>query len=365
MTAAPYISAMAVALIPAFVAEAQYIAPAAGAKPATNGGRWRINAGSAMVMEVEGINDAKPIRCVINLATVQIPQGRIPTLRDHDEARVVGFWSNFTASDAGLDADLTLIDPADGSEAEALPDVVEMRAMLRTGVPMQASVGGAPASAAGWKQIPAGTVLAANGRDYAAEEDDEFPLYAIEGLQLKETSLCLWGADRRTGPIAAKAIPTKKDTPMPADLKAMKTKYAGKSAEIRAMVADLVADEKTEADIAEAVHAAEMKALTDKVAAKDAEITTLKASAADKGQDKGKDQDGAESGKPPGFSASDGSGNASQAKTWGEARALLAAENPKLSGRALNEMVARRFPKLSATDHKFTASPDMTGAGKA
>lgn len=328
-------------------------APSADQKPGTfNAGRWRLNAGSRMLMCIAGLNcdaegEPQPVGVILDMASAQIPE-RMSALSYHEDgtlAAVIGSWVNIKADGTNLDADLVLVDVENDREAAALPDAVRAKALIRAGVPLQASIG----AGADYDELDTGDLI--NGIPFTADADDDMPTFAARMAALSEASLVLRGADSRTGQIAAKAAntPVKKDPHMSIDLKAMKAKYAGKSAEIRAAALDLAtSDGATEAAVSELVHDMELKAAkaeTDAAVKRADELADkLKASATSK--EEAAKAAALEAQKLPGSSSGSGS---VKVENWGDARALVASENPKLKGMSLNAEVSRRFPTLKAS----------------
>ena len=341
--------------------DAELIAPAAATSDAQasdgkfRAGRWRLNAGSRMLMCIQGLNDddqgvAQPAIIILDMASVQTPD-KMPAIVYHEDdslETVIGTWENIKVDGGALNADLVLVDVENDREAAALPDAVRAKALIRAGVPLQVSIG----AGADYDQLNAGDDI--NGTPFEADADDDTPAYAARMAVLSEGSLLLRGADSRTGQIAAKAAPIRihKDSPM-IDLKKLKAKYADKSPEIRAAALDLATnDGATEQSVADEVHKLELKAANDAAATAKKELDELKAKAAKSAQTEVDDKDLAAANKLPGHALGGGAGGAdgSGPTDWAEARRLVASELPKLKGLALNAEVNRRFPKLDASD---------------
>lgn len=304
-------------------------------------GRWRLNAGSRMMMCIGGVNEdadgnSQPINVILDMDTLEVPD-RAPALADHDDSKVIGVWNNLSVEGGELSGDLTLAMPIDDREAAALQDAVRASALIRAGVPWQASVG----VEATYELVTPDAPVTANGQLVAVDAADEFPVYVARKGSLFEASVVLRGADSNTGQIAAKASKTKGI--IMSDKLSLKELLAKHSAH-KALVAELFADDKSATDIATAVHDAELKTARDEGASLRKELEDLKASRISKA-------DMTASGKAP--AAGHRSSEESDGTSWLEARASVMAENPKLKGQALNAAVARKFPGARPEDVSF------------
>lgn len=317
-------------------------------------GRWRLNAGSRMMMCIDGLNcdadgDAQPAGVILDMSTVQIPE-RMSALSFHEDgtlAAVIGTWENIKADGSNLDADLVLVDVQNDQEAAVLPDAVRAKALIRAGVPLQASIG----AGADYDEIDSGDII--NGQPFVADEGDDTPTFAARAATLSEASLVLRGADSRTGQLAANAAQhsQKKEKHMTIELKAVKAKLANKSPEIRAAALDLAtSDGATMEAVTDLVHDMELKAAKLETEAANTRANDLDArlKAGATSKEAAATAAALEAKKLPGSTA--GAGEI-KVESWGEARGLIAAENPKLKGLALNAEVNRRFPTLKASDH--------------
>lgn len=296
-------------------------------------GKWRLNAGSRMMMCIAGVNDdeagePQPIQVILDMDTLAMPD-RVPALADHDDSKVIGVWTDIRKEGGALTGDLTLAIPINDREAMALQDAVRASALIRAGVPWQASVG----VSATYEAITEQTMV--NGLPVDPAEGDDPPVYIARAGQLFEASVVLRGADSNTGQIAAKASATKKERTMTESIKPSLKDLLAKHADHKALVADLFADDKSAADIANAVHKADLKSAREDAAATRKELDDLKASRSGAA-------DAAASKKPPG--AGHGDAESGSESGWLECRATVLRENPKLRGQALNAEVARRFP---------------------
>ena len=310
-------------------------------------GKWRLNAGSRMMMCIDGVNVDEsgmpcPVEIILDLDSLDIPE-RAPALADHDDTRVIGVWSDLQVVDGSLTGDLTLVAPVDDREAAALQDAVRAAALIRAGVPWQASVG----VSADYEEVTDQPTMV-NGQPITfTASDDSLPLYIARNGQLFEASVVLRGADSQTGQIAAKAAAraaAKIKEPIMSDVKPSLKELLAKHSGHKALVAELFADDKSANEIDKAVHDAELAHAKDESASLKKELEELKASRI-------APADHASSKKAPGFQASTSTAGSTQ--SWAEARVEVARENPKLKGMSLNAEVSRRFPTLRATDCEY------------
>lgn len=63
----------------------------AGTSSQERQGRWRLNAGSEMIVSVNGLNKDKPIRLVVDLATCKPKNEKVVALSDHDSSQIIGY----------------------------------------------------------------------------------------------------------------------------------------------------------------------------------------------------------------------------------------------------------------------------------
>ena len=244
-------------------------------------GRWRVNAGNEMVVAIPGVNNGKPIRAVLDLASVKLPTGRLVALADHEEHRPVGYWDGFAADASGLYAMPHLAKAEGEGEAAVLADAVRLAALVRNGVPVQASVGVEPGATGSWEPVAADAVATLNGRTYAGAGD--LPLFILRGGTLFETSLVTFGADSATGRLAAKLNTPTKESPMPKAIEVLAKLLARHDAKHHALIAKCAAEDKTEQDADEAVRAAEADEKDKTIAGLHASLTKLKAAVEQQG----------------------------------------------------------------------------------
>jgi len=123
-------------------------------------------------------------RIVVDLAAVTFAKDRYPLLREHDRGRVLGYFSRPTVSNGRLlIAGATLVDTRDASEVGNL---------LRSGVPMEASICLTDVKR---RTLARGEVEKVNGRTVTG------PATILAGT-FRECSVCVLGADSRTSTTA-------------------------------------------------------------------------------------------------------------------------------------------------------------------
>ena len=256
-------------------------------------GRWNVYTGSEVMPNVEGLNNGEPVRVAFDLSTMTPAKDRIIALRDHENSLVVGYWDNFEITPDGLLIDLHLTRAADPIEAVALSPAIELAAHIRSGVPLEASIGIEPGPDGSWEEVPADGTVTVNGRTLSGSGD--FPLYVLRGGIVTETSILSAAADRDTGKVSARRAPTPKspalttpkESPMSevaqykARVRALCAKYPEKHHDrIRALCSESDKD-PTDEEVASKVQAAEMDELKAKCAALEQENTGLKQQLAD------------------------------------------------------------------------------------
>lgn len=117
---------------------------------------------------------------VVDLATLQVKKQKLPLLRDHDFARIVGHTTSIAISATEI--------RLKGVISGAGPDAIEVRESGRNEFPWEASIG-ASNTWAGMEEIATGETVQVNGRSF------EGPLYVSRGALLFETSFVALGAD--------------------------------------------------------------------------------------------------------------------------------------------------------------------------
>lgn len=135
-----------------------------------------VYSGGMMTPSVDG----GPLTVVVDLAGMQMPDGSIPVLRDHDPGRVVGH------AQAKL-ADGKII--ASGVISGTGPDAAEVVGNAKNGFPWQISMG---ASIGRREYVAAGSAATINGRAFSG------PFVAVRAGRLKEISFLSLGADDST-----------------------------------------------------------------------------------------------------------------------------------------------------------------------
>jgi len=325
---------------------------APGTNTSEKQGTWRLNAGSEMIFSVEGLNDGKPCRLVVDLDTVKAKNQKIPTFVNHDPAQVVGYWDGFKRDAEGIHMDFHLVKTADEVQAAALPEVARVAALINNGVPVQVSIGADAGAKGRWEKVEGKATI--NGREYDGE--GELPLIVLRDGEIEEASFVSFGADAKTGRIAAQAIPTpvtKKGPPMSDTLKVLLGKFAEKH---HGLVARCVAENLDEAAIITKIHAADDAEKDEKIKAMTDEIASLKAKLDDyaqKGQ-KSQEQETAEKvaaakgsatgikfgGEPTGTDKL----TKVECKTMSEALKATATKHPTLKGFALRRQARIDYP---------------------
>ncbi len=331
-------------------------------------GRWLVNNGDVMDMVVDGLNVVKgksqPIRMVVDLAQLRAARATISAFYNHEA--LIGHWSDIEISPKGVVQTLRLTRPANEIEAQVLAEAVMVGAHLRAKVPWQASIGARPGPAGRWEQIEAGQSVDVNGRSFSG--DGDAPLYVLRGGELFETSVCEFGADEKTGQIAAKKTTTTDPTTKESDMSRMKLLASlskGKSPAMCAAIIALCADESVpDAEIGPKVTALEMDDLKCRLTAaeegskkKDETIAALQAQMAakakaaeetappadDKKDDAKAKAAAASSKKGVEFAEGTTTGDAVIPKTRLAAQAAIKAKNPKLIGFGVVTAARREF----------------------
>jgi len=220
-----------------------------------------------MVLTVPSLGK-RPVRVVIDLATAKFSGDKVVALYGHEEEKVVGFWNRGNISSIGIEADFHVIEPVNSMEANVLPEAVIVKAIARSGVPIQSSVGAAPGKEGFYDLIGADSKVQCNGREYNGAGD--MSLYVLRAADIFEGSFVTFGADSETGRVAAhRHTPVKKkEIPMSDKLKALLGKYPEK---YHGLVARCVAEEHDEATITNKIHASELADVNK-------EVETLRAS---------------------------------------------------------------------------------------
>ncbi len=347
--------------------------PMQGAAAKSNGGRWKLNAGSMMVTCVWGLNmvmgdwgpTPDPVRLVVDLGSARFDKPTMPALGEHWWDKIIGRWSGGAITDKGVDADLTIYEARTPAEAVVLPEAIRAKALLEQGHPWQASIGAYPEDGLdGYEEVESGDSVEVNGVTLAAD-DSEFPLYVMRKAVITEASICTFGADDETGPMAVSArrrgrlaasasnpSPSKESPAMKYNLRAMLTMFAAHAllvAEHVAAAQELPEDkqptqEVLQAQIADAVGKAEL-------AAAKAEIAALKAAAEAKAKETPtKVVKATGRGAPaPSFQGSAGEQEGDAPPTLHQAMTQLNGEKPALKGFKLRAAALQRWPELRKT----------------
>lgn len=244
-----------------------------GDGPENSAGRWRLNAGSEMMLRVGDLNGGEPIRVVLDVASAKFAARRIVALSEHEGRQVIGYWEKpeFLGPLGSVEGDLHMVRPTTEMEAKVLAEAVRVNALIKANVPIQTSIGAEAGPDGKFELVPDGETVELNGQTY--EGGGDTPLYILRGGLITEASVVTFGADAETGRLAAAKnppIPSTKETPMSDKLKALLGKFAEKH---HGLVARCVAEGNDETVIATKIAAAEADE-------KDKQIEALKASLA-------------------------------------------------------------------------------------
>jgi hypothetical protein len=243
-----------------------------GDGPENSAGRWRLNAGSEMILKVGNLNDGNPIRVVLEVSSAKFAAKRIVALSEHEGRHVIGYWENpgFLGAAGSVEGDLHMVQPKSEMEAKVLAEAVRLNALIKANVPIQTSIGAEAGPDGAFELVPDGEIVKMNGNEYVGGGD--MPLYILKGGLITEASVVTFGADAETGRLAAakQPLPSTKETPMSDKLKALLGKFAEKH---HGLVARCVTEDLDEVAITNKVHAAESDE-------KDKQIEALKASLA-------------------------------------------------------------------------------------
>lgn len=139
--------------------------------------RFRMIANSGGVIE----NHPYWGNFAIDLDGLQVGRRRIPTLRDHDSQRIVGWTHSIEKSDEGL--------VVEGTFAESTPDGREVLDMLKDGFPWQASVYVPPKKI---QKVGDGESVDVNGHTLHG------PGHVFRESSLREVTFTALGADENT-----------------------------------------------------------------------------------------------------------------------------------------------------------------------
>lgn len=322
-------------------------------------GRWRINAGSEMQVTIPGLNNGEPIRLVVDLSTVRAKNNRVVALFDHSPTNAIGYWDDFSFTAEGAFANLHLVVPQDEKEEAVFADLVRTRALIRSKVPIQVSIGADAGDKGEWKRIEGKITL--NGREYDGAGD--VPLYVLYNGEIFESSMVTFGADDLTGRLAAKQITTpSKEASMSDKLKALLGKHDEKH---HGLIARCVAGGDDEATIQTKVHASELSEKDKEIEALKAKCAELQAKCDDyaqKGQEKAERETAEKvaaaaakaktgSDKALSFTGTDESkkkeDEAAQPQTLSQAMKVMAAADPSLKGFALRKAARAKYPNVS------------------
>ncbi len=326
-------------------------------------GRWRLNAGSEMQVTVAGLNGDKPIRLVVDCESLTVKNNRVVALFDHSPYNPIGYWDEFTFGAQGVFANLYLVNPKDEKENAVFGDVIRIRALIRSKVPIQVSIGADAGENGTWEKVEG--KITVNGVEY--DGAGEIPLYVLRKGVVFESSIVTFGADAQTGRLAANKNqnPSNKEASMSDTLKALLSKYGEKH---HGLIARCVAGGDDEATIHSKISASEssekdeeIKALKAKCADLQAKLDDLQAKLDDyaqKGQEKQEKETaekvaakGKGSDKALSFTGTDENkgkgGDEKQPETLSQAMKIMAAADPTLKGFKLRVAARAKYPNVS------------------
>ena len=270
--------------------------------------RWILSSGAPVATTIDGLNGDQPVTLITDLATLRLRTSTMALLDHRDGITceddctyprspcILGAWEDAQVT-AGSDGLVQLsavprwrqIQPPQENAWDQDWEARQALDLIAQKIPVQASIGvwqdlNNPQS--GFFLLTEATTI--NGR--AIAPDPGRPVYVGRFLDLAEASVCLFGADGRTGAqLSAPRFPAHPHAPAP-ELPVsdrLRALLALHPAPRHGLVAKLVADNKTDGEIATAISAADVADLQAKItelttqcAAKDAEIAALKSATA-------------------------------------------------------------------------------------
>ena len=160
------------------------VAPTAPDSPVR---RFELTAYTGELMSISGFD----LPVVVDVATLDTSNQRIPALFDHDPSRPVGQVQSVTAANGLPPVIARGVFTPSGKADDCCPEVI---ARADAGFQWQASVGGNPAVV---EKYGRGEQFTANGRTY------EGPALLARGLKLKEISFVSIGGDGNTSAVIA------------------------------------------------------------------------------------------------------------------------------------------------------------------
>lgn len=248
--------------------------------------RWLLYSGIPCLCTMgRMVNNGQPIYLLTDLATLVAPE-RLKGFWSHYEYEwaAIGTWHTPQVDATGIRYRLEQLALTDSDRVE-FPFAVRVAALTRNRFPLQASIGIEAISTSRLERAVAPVTV--NGRTWDPADYDA-PLLVLTGGRLREASTCLEGADSSTGAGLARpsSTPPPQDPAMPPTTptteERLKAQLNAHDATDHGLIANLIGDGKTDAQIAAAVHAAqlarkdaEIAKLKEQVTAKDAEIARL------------------------------------------------------------------------------------------
>lgn len=325
--------------------------PAAADKPA----RWCLNSGAAMHTWVEGIGECV---LVVDLAGVSFEAPEIPMLREHSTWSVIGRWTGLlSAIPAGITGTPIVYAPETDAEQEmpCLREAGEVAALMKRKHPWQASIK-ITGALSDYEHVLPGQSAAVNGRSETVDPGLGIPFVILRKGVVSEASVCLFGADSKTGAVAASRTSTNptQESPVSDRLKALLARHGKKHAgHIAVALNEGKSDDEISASLSAAVesdHAAALAAeqaksadLATKLAAeqaKSADLATKLAALSVPGEET--NADGTPKTKVPAAGESENGAP----KDLNAGMAALTAAGSKLTGFKLRSAALAKWPSL-------------------
>lgn len=239
--------------------------------------RWLLYSGIPCLTEIDGVNGGQPFWLVTDLTTLTAP-ARLKGFWNHIEQdyAIIGTWSSPTIDATGIRYGLELLQFAE-TEQWSFPYARQMRTLVANRFPLQASIGVEKGPQG--RLVRLNAVASVNGRDIDPRAFDA-PVLILYGGVLREASGCLFGADSNTGagltrhpsPTHGDPMTTPTNEPTADRLKVL---LAENDESDHGLIAQLISQGKSDAEIGKAVHKAQL-------ARKDAELARQKQTIAEK-----------------------------------------------------------------------------------
>lgn len=307
--------------------------------------RWLLYSGIPCMVAIDSVNGGQPFWLVTDLATLTAP-ARLKGFWNHIEQdyAIIGTWSAPMIDATGIRYGLEILQLAEPDQW-SFPYARQMRTLVANRFPLQASIGVEKGPQG--KLVRLTAIAPVNGRDVDPRAYDA-PVLVLYGGVLREASGCLFGADSNTGAgLTRHPTPTPGDpmttTPTTADrLKALLAEHDGAD---HGLIAQLISQDKTDAEIDKAVHKAQL-------ARKDAEIAQHKQASTDKDTEIARlSKDGKKQPGPIPPKLPDGGGGAGEDEAPANMSAALTRHAVELKGMPMAARLQRMhqmYPNLGA-----------------